>query len=120
MAARGEDPRGARGPKRGFFPQPDRRGHPGTPAFLQALPAGSKPDRLAFAKWLVDRGSPTTARSIVNRVWQAYFGVGIVATAENLGTQADAPSNQELLDWLAVDLMESGWSLKKLQRTIVT
>jgi hypothetical protein len=56
----------------------------------------------------------------VNRVWQAYFGTGLVATSENLGTQAETPVNQELLDWLSVEFMESGWSLKKLQRTIVT
>ncbi len=77
-------------------------------------------NRLTFAKWLVDRGSPTTARSIVNRIWQAHYGTGIVSTVENLGTQAEAPSNQELLDWLSVDFMDSGWSLKKLQRLIVT
>jgi len=62
---------------------------------------------------------PTTARSIVNRVWQSYFGTGIVGTAENFGTQCDPPSNQELLDWLAVEFMDSGWSLKKLHRNIV-
>jgi hypothetical protein len=75
---------------------------------------------MTFARWLVDRQSPTTARSIVNRVWQSYFGTGIVATVENLGTQAEAPSNQQLLDWLAVEFMDSGWSLKKLQRLIAT
>ncbi|HXA51800.1 MAG TPA: DUF1553 domain-containing protein, partial [Candidatus Acidoferrum sp.] len=80
----------------------------------------AEPPRLRFARWLVDRQSPTTARSIVNRVWQAYFGTGIVSTAENFGTQCDPPANQELLDWLAVEFMESGWSLKKLQRAIVT
>ncbi len=68
----------------------------------------------------MDRKSPTTARSIVNRVWQAYFGTGIVATAENFGTQCEPPSNPELLDWLAVEFMDSGWSLKKLHRLIVT
>ena len=93
---------------------------PGVPAFLNPLPAGAPLNRLTFAKWLVARDSPTTARSIVNRVWQAHFGTGIVATVENLGTQADAPSNQELLDWMAVEFMDSGWSIKKLQRLIVT
>ena len=106
--------------KRGDFLQPDRVVTPGMPAFLNPLPAGAPPNRLTFARWLVDRQSPTTARSIVNRVWQAYFGTGIVATAENLGTQCEPPSNQELLDWLAVEFMDSGWSLKKLQRLIVT
>lgn len=106
--------------KRGDFLQPDRAVTPGVPAFLNPLPAGAPPNRLTFARWLVDRDSPTTARSIVNRVWQSYFGTGIVATVENLGTQAEAPSNQELLDWLAVEFMDSGWSLKKLQRLVAT
>jgi hypothetical protein len=106
--------------RRGDFLQPDRAVQPGVPAFLNALPAGAAPNRLTFAKWLVSRDSPTTARSIVNRLWQAHFGTGIVATVENLGTQAEAPSNQQLLDWLAVEFMDSGWSLKKLQRLIVT
>src|SRR5262249_18657 len=78
------------------------------------------PTRLSFAEWLVDRKSPTTARSIVNRVWQAYFGTGIVATAENFGTQCEPPSHPELLDWLAMEFMDRGWSLKKLPRLIVT
>ncbi len=73
---------------------------------------------MTFAKWLASRESPTTARSLVNRVWQAYFGTGIVATAEDLGVQCEAPSHPELLDWLAVEFMESGWSLKHLHRLI--
>jgi Protein of unknown function (DUF1553). len=93
---------------------------PGVPAFLHSLPAAAAPNRLTFANWLVDRRSPTTARSIVNRVWQAYFGNGLVATSENLGTQSEPPSHPELLDWLAVQFMEDGWSLKKLHRLIVT
>jgi hypothetical protein len=120
MTDRTEDPRETHILRRGDFLQPDRAVQPGVPAFLNPLPAGAPPNRLTFAKWLVSRDSPTTARSIVNRVWQAHFGTGIVATVENLGTQAEAPSNQELLDWLAVEFMDSGWSLKKLQRLIVT
>jgi len=120
LADRGSDHRQTHILKRGDFLQPDRVVEPGVPAFLHALPPEAKPDRLTFARWLVDRQSPTTARSIVNRVWQAYFGFGIVGTAENFGTQAEAPSNQELLDWLAVEFMDSGWSLKKLHRLIAT
>ena len=119
LAARTEDHRETHILKRGDFLQPQRVVTPGVPAFLHPLPEG-EPNRLTFARWLVDRNSPTTARSIVNRVWQAYFGTGIVATAENLGTQCEPPSNQDLLDWLAVEFMDSGWSLKKLHRTIVT
>jgi hypothetical protein len=74
---------------------------------------------LTFARWLVDRRSPTTARAIVNRVWQAYFGTGLVASSEDLGTQSEPPSHPELLDWLAVEFMERGWSLKALHRLIV-
>ena len=106
--------------KRGNFLTPDRVVQPGVPAFLPQLPTGAPPTRLTFANWMVDRKSPTTARSIVNRVWQSYFGTGIVATSENFGTQSDPPSHPELLDWLAVQFMEDGWSLKKLQRRIVT
>ena len=71
-------------------------------------------------RWLVDRRSPTTARAIVNRVWQNYFGTGIVATSEDLGSQSETPSHPELLDWLAVELMEHDWSLKWLCRQIAT
>jgi hypothetical protein len=120
FAERAEEPRETHILKRGDFLQPDRAVTPGVPSFLNSLPAGAPPNRLTFARWLVDRQSPTTARSIVNRVWQSYFGTGIVATVENLGTQAETPSNQELLDWLAVEFMDSGWSLKKLQRLIAT
>jgi Protein of unknown function (DUF1553) len=74
---------------------------------------------LTLANWLVDRRAPTTARVFVNRVWQAYFGTGIVATPEDFGLQGEKPSHPELLDWLAVELMESGWSIKHLHRLIV-
>jgi hypothetical protein len=86
---------------RGDFLQPAKVVTPGVPAFLNSLPENAPPNRLTFAKWMVDRQAPTTARSLVNRLWQSYFGTGIVSTAENLGTQADAPSHPELLDWLA-------------------
>jgi len=110
---------------RGDFLKPASLVTPGVPAFLHPLPhdaswKNGQPTRLTFAEWLVDRRSPTTARSIVNRVWQAYFGIGLVATSENLGTQAEPPSHPELLDWLAVEFMDQGWSLKKLHRLIVT
>lgn len=105
---------------RGDFLKPGKEVTPGVPAFLHQLPEGVPPTRLAFAKWLVDRRSPTTARSIVNRIWQGYFGTGLVATVEDLGKQSEAPSHPQLLDWLAVEFMDDGWSLKKLHRTIVT
>jgi hypothetical protein len=121
--------------KRGDFLRPDKVVTPGVPAFLHPLPEGAAPDRLTFAKWLVDRNSPTTARSMVNRVWQSYFGDGLVATPEDFGMRCDAPSHPELLDWLAVEFMEGDfsfaknlpgiprvtepWSLKHIHRLIV-
>ncbi len=106
--------------QRGDFLKPARMVEPGVPSFLNPLPPGVPLNRLTFAKWITDRNAPTTARSIVNRVWQQYFGTGIVATSEDLGTQCEAPSHPELLDWLAVEFMERGWSLKQLHRGIVT
>ncbi|HKQ78262.1 MAG TPA: DUF1549 and DUF1553 domain-containing protein [Blastocatellia bacterium] len=105
--------------KRGDFLKPDRAVTPGVPAFLHQLPENSQPNRLTFAKWLVDRKSPTTARAAVNRIWQSYFGAGLVATPEDFGKQSEPPSHPELLDWLAVELMENGWSLKHVHRLIV-
>jgi hypothetical protein len=95
--------------KRGDFLRPDKSVIPGVPEFLHRLSPGAMPDRLSFAKWLVDRNSPTTARSLVNRIWQTYFGAGIVATPEDLGKQSEPPTHPELLDWLAVELMDPVW-----------
>ncbi len=106
--------------KRGDFLRPGKPVTPGVPAFLHPLPADAGTDRLALARWLVDRRSPTTARAFVNRVWQAYFGSGLVSSSEDLGTQSDPPTHPELLDWLAVEFMDSGWAMKKLHRLIVT
>jgi mono/diheme cytochrome c family protein len=104
---------------RGDFLKPGKAVKAGPPAFLHAAAGDLPANRLGLAKWLTDRKSPTVARSIVNRIWQAYFGTGIVATSEDLGKQAETPSHPELLDWLAVDLMDNGWSLKKLHKQIV-
>ena len=106
--------------RRGDFLEPADEVEPGVPDFLHALEEDGQPPRLAFAEWLVDRDAPTTARAVVNRVWQAYFGTGLVPTPEDFGTQGDLPSHPELLDWLAVELMDNGWSLKHLHRLIVT
>ncbi len=106
--------------KRGDFLKPAKLVEPGVPAILNPLPEGTPGNRLTFAKWLVDRQSPTTARSYVNRMWQEYFGTGIVATSEDFGRQSEAPSHPELLDWLAVEFMEHNWDIKGMQRLIVT
>lgn len=105
---------------RGDFLKPAEKVQPGVPAFLNPLPEKENYNRLDFAKWLVADDSPTAARAIVNRVWQSYFGIGIVETSEDLGSQAAAPSHPGLLDWLAVDFMENDWSLKRLHRLITT
>ncbi len=103
---------------RGDFLQPQNSVAPAVPSFLHPFPEASPRNRLGFARWLVDSRSPTTARSLVNRVWQTYFGTGLVATSEDLGTQSEAPSHPRLLDWLAVEFMERDWSLKELHRLI--
>ncbi len=105
---------------RGDFLSPEAEVQAGVPDFLHSLPEGADRSRLTFARWLVDRRSPTTARSIVNRVWQAYFGIGLVETADDLGSQSTPPSHPDLLDWLAVELMVNDWSLKHLHRLIVS
>jgi mono/diheme cytochrome c family protein len=107
----------------GDFTRHGDRVTPGTPALLPPLPkstAGGEPNRLDLARWLVAPENPLTARVAVNRVWGHYFGVGFVETENDFGTQGTPPSHPELLDWLAGDFVENGWSLKALHRRIVT
>lgn len=90
------------------------------PDALGALPAGQPVNRLGLANWLVDKKNPLTARVFVNRVWQQHFGTGIVKTSEDFGSQGEWPINPALLDYLAVTFVEQGWSMKKLNRLLVT
>jgi hypothetical protein len=103
---------------RGDWQKPGDLVTPGVPSILNPLPAGQPLDRLTLAKWIVDKRNPTVARVIVNRIWQEYFGHGLVETAEDFGTQGDRPTHPKLLDWLAVEFMESGWDVKHIQRLI--
>jgi hypothetical protein len=105
---------------RGEFLQPTERVEPDVLSVLPPLPAGAPRNRLTFARWLVDPGNPLVGRVTVNRQWAAFFGRGIVPTLGDFGYQGDPPSHPELLDWLAVEFVRQGWSLKKVHRLIVT
>ena len=105
--------------KRGDWQRPGEAVGPNVPAVLHPFPKDAPRNRLGLAKWLVDRRSPTTARVVVNRIWQEYFGQGLVATPEDFGTRCEPPSHPELLDWLACEFMDDGWSVKSLHRLIV-
>jgi hypothetical protein len=103
--------------------QYDRRGKQVTadvPTALGSLPGAAPTNRLAFARWLVDRANPLTARVAANRQWQLFFGSGLVKTVDDFGAQGEWPSHPELLDWLAVTFLDDGWDVKRLHRRIVT
>ena len=118
-----ERPAGNRRPtymyNRGEFTQPAEAVEPAVLGVLNPLPPGAPADRLSFARWLVSRDQPLTARVVVNRAWAAFFGRGLVKTQEDFGFQGELPSHPALLDWLAVRFMDDGWSTKKLHRLIV-
>lgn len=107
---------------RGRYDQPDKdqKIQPDVPAVLPHLPADAPRNRLGLAQWLASPENPLTARVIVNRLWQHHLGIGLVKTSDNLGVQSEPPSHPELLDWLATELVQSGWNLQHIQRLIVT
>ena len=99
-----------------------RRGDPvgpGTPAVLPPLPANAPRNRLGLARWLVSHDNPMTPRVTMNRIWQRYFGLGIVETENDFGSQGTEPSHPELLDWLASELVRRDWDLKAMHRLIL-
>jgi hypothetical protein len=115
-----ENPRPTFVHHRGEFLQPAEQVTPAVPAVLNSLPTGAKLDRLTFARWLVSPDNPLVGRVTVNRQWAAFFGRGIVSTLGDFGLQGEAPSHPELLDWLALELVHGGWSIKHIHRLIVT
>ncbi len=106
--------------KRGSYDAPGNRVERGTPASLPPFSAKLPRNRLGLARWLTDPRHPLTARVAVNRAWQAIFGRGLVATPEDFGSQGQLPSHPELLDWLARELIDGGWDMKRVFRWMVT
>ncbi|MCU1295113.1 MAG: Planctomycete cytochrome, partial [Bryobacterales bacterium] len=106
--------------KRGAYDGPGEKVTPGIPEILPQPRPDWPNNRLGLARWLVDRSNPLTARVTVNRFWQSYFGFGIVKTVDDFGSQGEWPVHPELLDWLAVEFIESGWDVKAMQKLIVT
>jgi hypothetical protein len=106
--------------RRGNFLDVGKEVTAGLPATFYSASEGEKVNRLTLARWLVDNENPLTARVIVNRYWEAIFGVGLVRTSEEFGTQGELPSHPELLDWLATELIRLKWDTKALVKLMVT
>ncbi|NQX38782.1 DUF1553 domain-containing protein [Pedobacter steynii] len=105
--------------KRGNYDMPGAQVFPNTPESILPYPKNLPKNRYGLAQWLTNRDHPLTARVAVNRLWQNFFGVGLVKTSEDFGNQGEMPSHLELLDWLAVSFLESGWNVKELNKKIV-
>ena len=106
--------------KRGSYLNPGDRVDADIPKIFNALPPNVPHNRLGLAQWLTSDRNPLSARVQVNRMWELFFGRGIVETSENFGTQGTPPSNPDLLDWLATEFMRRGWDMKAINRLIVT
>ena len=105
---------------RGEYLKPGKEVSFNTPAFLPPLPKGAPKNRLGLAQWLVAPENPLVARVQMNRVWQYFLGASIVNSPENLGVQSEFPIHRDLLDWLAVEFRTGGWSMKRMNRLILT
>ena len=105
---------------RGAYDKPGDKVEAAVPAWLNAMPKDAPRNRLGLAKWVVDPANPLTARVIANRFWQEVFGQGIVKSAEDFGIMGSPPSNQALLDWLAVEFRESGWDVRRFFKLMLT
>ena len=115
-----DNPRTTHRHHRGEYLSPKETVSPAIPALFMPLTTNPPDDRLSFAKWLVSNENPLAARVAVNRSWRAFFGAGLMRTSGDFGTQSDPPTHPKLLDWLAAEFVEEGWSMKKLHRLIVT
>jgi mono/diheme cytochrome c family protein len=115
-----KEPRATHILMRGAYDKPGEKVAAATPAVLPPLAKDLPQNRLGFAKWLVDPQNPLTARVTVNRFWQQVFGTGLVKTSEDFGAQGSAPSHPELLDWLALEFIRTGWDVKGLMKLMVT
>src|SRR5262249_14186238 len=115
-----KDPRETHVHIRGSFLNKGETVSAGVPALFSGLPEGQAANRLSLARWLVSERNPLGARVTANRIWEQFFGLGLVATSEDFGTQGEPPSHPELLDWLAAEFVAKHWDLKALQRLIVT
>jgi hypothetical protein len=104
---------------RGSFLDKDKEVAPGVPEELHPWPEGLTRDRLGLAEWILDPANPLTARVVVNRFWEKIFGIGLVETSEEFGSQGEPPSHPELLDWLAAEFVASGWDVKRLLELLV-
>ena len=115
-----ETPRGSYVLYRGEYTQRRQQVEPGTPSALPVMAEDSSANRLGLARWLVNPEHPLTSRVVVNRFWQQLFGTGIVETSEDFGNQGQRPSHPKLLDWLAVEFIESGWDIKRIVKLMLT
>jgi Protein of unknown function (DUF1553)/Protein of unknown function (DUF1549)/Concanavalin A-like lectin/glucanases superfamily/Planctomycete cytochrome C len=115
----GDHPRDTFLLKRGAYDAPGEKVTPGVPDILPQPPADYPKNRLGLARWMTDKSNPLTARVAVNRYWQSYFGVGIVKTVDDFGSQGEWPVHPELLDWLATEFVQSGWDVKHMQKLMV-